>query len=499
MTSFTVMQFVDKLMVGQVGPLEVAAQGNGGVWSFVPIAVGMGIVTVVNTFVSQNFGAGRPEAGPKYAWAMIWLSLLMWVLVLLPMAAIMPLIFEAITSDRVAEPARLIAMETVYARILLIGGAVTLIGRGMHHYFFGLHRPKIIAVSAIVGNTVNVGVNYILIFGAAGLHLPWFGGIDLPGIPGTPALGLTGAALGTVAGTVFEVLIPLAVFLGPKMNAELRTRAQWRPSLRPMRDLWRLGWPAAMQYGNELLCWTLFMTVLVGHFGELHMTAGWIAMTFMHLSLMPAVGFSVAVTSLVGKYIGAGRPDVAVARARLGLAMAVGYMTVCAVLFVVFRHDLAAVFVGGDVTPDAAAEIIRITGVLLICAAVFQTIDAFGIVYSGALRGAGDTVWPGVMTMILSWTFIVGGGGAFVVFWPELESLGPWIGVSVYIIVYGIVMCRRFETGRWRSIRLLDDAATSATIGPGPPAAEADASIRDLAGEIAAEVAAEIEATNPGG
>ena len=53
----------------------------------------------------------------------------------------------------------------------------------------------------------------------------------------------------------------------------------------------------------------------------------------MHLSFMSAVGLSVAVTSLVGKYVGAGRPDLAVSRTRLGLALAVGYMTVCTVTF----------------------------------------------------------------------------------------------------------------------------------------------------------------------
>jgi len=64
MTSFTVMQFVDKIMVSKVGPTEVAAQGNAGTWAFAAIATVIGVVTVVNTFVSQNLGAGKPENGP---------------------------------------------------------------------------------------------------------------------------------------------------------------------------------------------------------------------------------------------------------------------------------------------------------------------------------------------------------------------------------------------------------------------------------------------------
>ena len=70
------------------------------------------------------------------------------------------------------------------------------------------------------------------------------------------------------------------------------------------------------------------------------------------------------------------------------------YMTVCAVIFFVFRYELISYFVAGEgLLPGQAAEIIEAGGKLMICAAVFQTVDAFGITYTGALRGAGDTVW----------------------------------------------------------------------------------------------------------
>lgn len=480
MTSYTVMQFADKLMVGQVGPLEVAAQGNGGIWAFVPIAIAMGFLTVVNTFVSQNLGRGRPENGPKYAWAALWITLVAWLTVLLPMALVLPIIFSAMHDNpAVANSARLVRMESHYGQILLLGAVLTLSSRALHHYFFGLHRPKVATVSAVCGNITNVICNYVLIFGSEGIP-----GWGIPGVPGAPALGLYGAAIGTVCGTAVEVSIPLAIFLGPKMNAELHSRSQWRPSWKPVRDLLRVGWPAAMQYGNEITCWSLFMSVLIGVFGEDHMTAGWIALTYMHLSFMPAVGFSVAATSLVGKYIGAGDPDRAQHRARVGLGVALTYMTTCAAVFFFARHQLVGVFIGGDATPEQAAHIMAIGAKLMICAAVFQTVDALGIVYTGALRGAGDTVWPGVMTMLLSWTFIVLGGWLLIRFAPGLESIGPWIAASAYVIIYGIAMAWRFESGRWRRIRLLDDAehdaAVHAPIGPSAPAGSADASVRDL-------------------
>jgi len=483
MTSYTVMQFVDKLMVGQIGPVELNAQSNGGVWAFVPLAWVMGALTVINTFVSQNLGAKRPEVGPKYAWAGIWISVITWLVVMVPAALCIPLLFNAM-GDHSEDLRR---METGYAQILL-GGSITLLAaRAINHYFFGMHRPKVVTVATICGNVTNVLVNYILIFGAAGFTLLADDGsvrFSLPGIPGTPALGVYGAAVGTVVGTLVEFAIPLAVFLGPKWNRRYHTRAAWRVRFSTFRQVVKLGWPCAIQWGNEIVCWSLFLSVIVATFGEQHMVAGWIALAYMHLAFMPTLGVSTAVASLVGKYIGGGQPDIAVARARLGLGIAVVYMTFCGAMFVLFRHQAVALFVGGDVSPEEANEIIAIGGRIMICAAVFQFFDAFGIVYAGALRGAGDTLWPSAATITFSWSFIVGAGWLLAKYVPQWESVGPWMGAAAFIILFGVTMVWRFESGAWRKIRLLDpavrEAAEHAPAGPSPPASTPDASIRDL-------------------
>jgi MATE family multidrug resistance protein len=410
--------------------------------------------------VSQNLGAGTPRNGPKYAWAAVWVSVVLWIVLMGPWALLLPSLFGVM-----GHSPELVRMETGYGQILLAGSVLLMASRGLHHYFFGMHRPRIVTVSAIAGNFVNIAANYVLIFGHEGLP-----SVGLPGVPGVQPMGLYGAAIGTVIGTVVELAIPAAIFLGSRMNNEFGTRCGWRCGLQPVRELIRIGWSPALQFGNELACWSIFMSVLVGKFGQDDMTAGWAALGWMHLSFMPAVGFSVAVTSLVGKYIGAGKPDVAVARARLGLAQAVGYMTICAVIFYVFRHDLISLFVAGEnLSPERAGKIIEIGGKLMICAAVFQTVDAFGITYTGALRGAGDTVWPGMVTIFYSWVFIVAGGWSVTVLWPELGSVGPWISAAVYIIVFGLTMWWRFESGRWRSIKLLVSEPSQASEGSPEP------------------------------
>ncbi len=476
------MQFTDKLMVGQVGSVELAAQTNGGIWSFCFLSFVLGIVTVVNTYVSQNLGAGTPRNGPKYAWAAFWIGLFMWIVVMVPYGLSLPWFFSHLMpmfagKDGEGHTAELIRMETGFAQILVFGSILLLTSRGVSQFFFGMHRPHIVTLAAIAGNIVNAIGNYLFIFGEKGIP-NW----HIPGIPGLPAHGVYGSAIATVIGTAVELSIPAMIFLGPKLHAELGTRTAWRPSWTTMRDLIKIGWPASIQWGNELFCWAIFMTLLVGSFGPQHMAACAIAFGYMSLSFMPAVGFSVATNSLVGKYIGAKQPDVAVARTKLSLALAMIYMSTCAAIFVIFRHKLVALFTNDQ-------EIIAIGSKLLICTAVFQTADAVGVIYTGALRGAGDTVWPGIITFVFSWVFIVGGGGLITWRFPELKSVGPWLASAVYIILYGVTMWRRFASGKWRSIKLLntpaEHAAASAPIMPGPPVTDEMGAVDDLAPAIA--------------
>lgn len=445
MSSYTVMQFVDSLMVSQLGGLELAAQGNGGVWAWTAMAFLYGVITLVNTFVSQCVGRGEPKRAAGYAWCGVWFAVISWGLLLLPMAVWgLPMAFEAMGHDRA-----LIELETAYGRVLLFGAAVNLAGKAITNFFFGIGRPKVITASAIAGNIVNVICNYVLIYGDAGLPA-----LGLPGVPGVSPMGVQGAAIATVIGTCVECAIPAFVFLGPQIAREYGTRSAWRIDVGGIRDLLRVGWPASFQQGNEMLCWAIFMTALVGRFGTEHLAAGWIVLRYMHLSFMPAVGFSVATTTLVGQFIGAREPDLAAKAAHTSLWMGIVYMSIWGALMLLLREPMMRIFLGGGGSEGDADRIVAIGSSVMILAAVFQAFDGLGIVYFGALRGAGDTLWPGLLTAVLSWTLIVGGGWGFVVAFPEWGSWGPWAGTTLYILALGAALAWRFERGAWRTMQL---------------------------------------------
>jgi len=435
MTSYTLMQFVDKWMVSRISPdpIYVGAQGNGGLAAFVPIAVVMGFLTIVNTYVSQNLGAGKPERGAAYAWNGLWIALGGAVL-LVPYGFALPSLFEAL-----GHSAERVALEAGYGRILVFGAFLTMASRGVAQYFYGIHKPSVILVASLAGNLVNLVLNYGLIYGNLGM----------------PKWGIEGAAVATVVGTGVEFLIPMWSFLFP-MHRKFGTRSGWKPSWSHISDIARLGWPGAVMFGNEMVCWAIFMVKLVGGFGEKHSTAGWIAHQYMSLSFMPTVGISIAITATVGKCMGMGRPDLAAQRAKLGVALACIYMSVCAIVFVVFREPLVRLFIREGTPPEDAELLVRLGSGFLIATAAFQFFDGLAMSLSGALRGAGDTRWVGVATILLSWGVIVGGGHFVVWKFPQWGSTGPWMAAAAYIILLSLVILARFWGGKWKTLRLID-------------------------------------------
>ncbi|MFT3683827.1 MAG: MATE family efflux transporter [Phycisphaerales bacterium] len=159
---------------------------------------------------------------------------------------------------------------------------------------------------------------------------------------------------------------------------------------------------------------------------------------------------------------GAGRPDLAKQRAWLGIRCAMVYMGVCAVLMLALRHQMAWLFIEHGTSEKDAATIVAVAGDIMIVAAIFQVFDGLGIVIVGVLRGAGDTLWPGVVTVVLSWACIVGCGFAMVELAPGLGAVGPWIGAGIYIVLLGLFLGTRFFSGKWATRKLLGESAAVA-------------------------------------
>ena len=426
MASYTLMQFIDTWILAHAGGGVAAptAASNAGILSFAVISFGMGVLFVVNTLVSQSFGRKDYPACGQFLWQGIWFSVVFWLL-LLPLLFVLPNVFHWVKH----EPA-LAHLEGIYLQIVLGASILKLVTTVLEQFFLGVNRPGAVAIATFGGVAINAAAAWILIMGRLGLH----------------PMGVTGSAIAQNIGVGVEGLIVL-LFLSSATLRKTYGLGSWRLNPAQMWTLIKVGVPSGVQIVADILAWSVFMMWVMGVFHTEAMAANVFVFRYMSVSFMPAYGISVAVTALVGRYIGMGRPDIAAARANLGFAVAGLYMLACGALFFLFRRTLMMLF-----TDDPAVLIIGQR--LLIFAAVYQLFDAMYIIYNGALRGAGDTLMPAIATAVLCWGMTIFGGYAIARTWPQLGPTGPWLAATAYGITLGAFIWLRFARGKWKSIDL---------------------------------------------
>jgi MATE family multidrug resistance protein len=426
MASYTVMQFLDTWMLKHVGDGITAptAVANSGILAFSVISFGMGVLWVVNTLVSQSFGRRDYAACGQFMWQGVWFSVLFSL-------AVLPLIPLALPMfQRLGHEPLLADAEAKYLGILVSLAVVKLIGTAVSQFLLAIDRARLVMVASVTGVLANALAAWVLIFGKFGFQ---------------PS-GVIGAAWAQNIGVTVETLIVVAFALRPVIRAQFNV-LDFALRRAPMRTLLKVGIPSGVQVVADVLAWGAWGNGVMALFGTKGMAANNFVFRYMSVSFMPAFGISTAVTALVGRYIGRGRPDIAMQRAHLGFKLALAYMLTCGAIFLVFRRPLIGVFANDP-------EVLRMGATLLVFAAVYQLFDALYITYYGALRGAGDTLIPAIATATLCWSITVGGGYAIARFAPQLGPAGPWILATAYGVILGAFMFRRFVRGGWRRISL---------------------------------------------
>ena len=441
--SFTIMQFVDRFMVSRLGKDALAAILPAGFVSFLPGGFAIGALASLNTFVSQGLGRGENKSCANYYWQALYMGFAYFVLVVVVMWPAAPWIFKMM-----GQPAEIIGMEVIYLRILLYAHILAVINWSSSQFFMGIHRPIITMCASLSGQVVNVIANYILIFGKLGL----------------PAMGIAGAGWGTFIGIGVAAGINIMVYLGRGINTTYKSRRALNIDFDKMIDLLKVGLPAGFGLMVNVALWGVLLAGLVGRFGTEALAATSAVLAFTSLSVMPVVGIGTALTAAVGKTIGQGRKDLAMKQTNVCLRVSLVYMGLVGLCFFVFRHELM-VFWTTD--PERDRAVIKAGANILICAAVYQIFHAARTIYSGALRGAGDTVWLAIVSGAGAVLILGMGGAIMTVFFPSLGALGPWMAAALSIISVGLANRWRFKSRRWMEIDLFTRGAAGVPIRNG--------------------------------
>jgi MATE family multidrug resistance protein len=429
MASYTVMQFIDTWMLAKaLGPMAPAAASNAGSLSFAFIGFGIGVIIVVNTLVSQNYGQKNYAHCGRYLWQGVWVAIAYSIL-LLPLIPLISWMF--VMFGHVPEMA---AIEQIYVRFILWFAVFKLVQSAFSNFMLATNRPRWVMISSVIAVTVNAIAAYIMVFGKLGVR----------------PMGIYGAAAAQVIGGFVEMATLAYFALRNRADVEKFQALDWRPRLHELRTLVHVGVGSGIQFIVEIAAWSIFMNWVMGALGPHEMEAMAFMLRYLIVSFLPALGISAAVTALVGRYIGMKRPDLAMHRAHLGFKVTLVYFAFCGVIYFTWRRELIELF-----TTDPT--IVHLGAILLIFTAFYQVFDGMFIVYSGALRGAGDTFVPAVVTGVLCWGIFVFGGYAMARLFPQWSVIGPWSTGSLYGVALGLFMLIRFQRGKWRSIHLEEE------------------------------------------
>lgn len=430
--SMTIMHFVDRMFLSWYSHKALAAATPAGITSFTIVCFFMGVSQYTTTIVAQYFGADESATCGIATWQGVFFSLASYAVILM-FIPLGPMIFRW-----GGHSAEIVDLEVRYFSILMLGGGLIPLQSALAGFFTGRGDTKTTMVAHTIGNGVNGVLDYGLIFGNWGL----------------PEMGLTGAALATVLASTVPVIILTILFLGRENNRRFATR-RVRLNIPVFKKLLRYGVPAGLQFFLEISCFTFFV-IIVGRLGDIELAVTNIVLTIDMLAFMPVIGISIATSTLVGQSMGRKDPDVAEKTTYSALMMALAYMGVMAMIFVLFPRPLLTIFkTRGKEVQDFSA-ILHYGRYLLIMVAIYTVFDALGIVFSAGLKGAGDTRFVMWTAVIAGWTFFVPPVYLTVsVFHGGL--IVAWVWATLYIVLLGLVYYWRFRRGKWKTIDMIDE------------------------------------------
>jgi MATE family multidrug resistance protein len=267
-------------------------------------------------------------------------------------------------------------------------------------------------------------------------------------------MGIFGAGLATSIAAAVQAAILIGLFLSGEFARDYHSRRLWRLDGHRMGRLFHVGWPAGVSWTLDVGTWGIFIAVIVGSLGKIALAASNMVGQILHMSFMPTVGLGIATTVLVGQNIGRGDLVTARARGRTALLLGMGYMFLMGVMFFLLREQLIGLFLGRPETAQEVAthlQIVALGARIMILAAVFQVFDAMGIVASSALKGAGDTRFPALVTVIYGFALFLPVCYVLTVV-MGLGAVGAWGGATVYICALGLTLVGRWRSRAWESI-----------------------------------------------
>ncbi|MGI6666987.1 MAG: MATE family efflux transporter [Bacillota bacterium] len=406
-------------MVGHLSATAISAVGLTNRATMVAWALFQAVSTGTTVLVAQSVGSGRRDRARAVASQ----ALLFGTSSVMALALVFAILGSKVLSIFRPE-ASLLATATGYLRIVVLGmpavGIMTASGATMR----GAGNTRTPMLIAVFVNLVNLAGNSVLIYGKLGF----------------PAMGITGSAISTVTAQWIGAALALMATMGRNSPLGVAWRGPWRFSRRELGQMLEIGLPAT----GESLFWqaaALILTLFITGFGTEALAAHQLGVQAESLSYMPTAGFGIAATALVGQAIGAGNPRLA-RRVTRELGMLVALITAFTTGLLLFLPKQIL----GLLTNDS--HVVALGAIYLRLMGTAQIPQQLSGVFTGALRGSGDTRTPMYIAAIGLWGVRL--PLAYILAFPlNMGIAGIWTGMTLDLFVRFTLTAIRYRRIPW--------------------------------------------------
>ncbi len=405
----------DNIMVGSLGAAPLAAISLSNAIYFVFVIVGFGISFGLPPLISEAHAAGQEKRISQFFKHSFVVNLNFAFISVCVLLLLVPVLSMLGQDESVVELAKPYLILSAWAMIPIM------IFQTFRTYADGMSETYPAMIAILIGNVINIGLNYVLIFGKFGFE----------------ARGVVGAAYGTLISRIVMVIVILLLLY--------RWKALWKPILECnfmvysktiFARLLSLSIPTSLQMFFEMATFS-GAAIMMGLISKEAQAAHQIAINLAAITFLICTGLAMSATIRVGNQ--RGLKD-GVALRRVGYSAVIQiifFMAIAAVIFIVFRNILPTLYIGDS-------TVIEIAAMLIVMAAIFQIPDGIQVTVLGALRGLQDVKVPTIITFFAY--FVVGIPLCYVfAFVLDFGPMGIWIGLVVSLTVSAALLMWRFN------------------------------------------------------
>jgi MATE family multidrug resistance protein len=414
------MMTSDLALLGRLGDHVVAAAALGHTVCFAVFVLGMGLVSAVAPLAAQAFGARDPRMVRRALRVGLWAATLLGI----PLSLVQLYGEEILIALGQTEEAASLATRYLYGLAWCLIPAWWFIA--LRGFMGAVNRPEPGLWITLVAIPLNAALAYALIYGEFGL----------------PRLDLLGAGIATTIVNIGMCVAAIWVCYALRPFRKFQVMGRfWRPDWPLFRELTVVGAPIS---GTFLLEYGIFAAagLMMGWISTTALAAHQIALQIASIMFMVPFGISMAATVRVGHAVG--RRDSAGTRSAgfVAIWLGIGFMFAMTILVIATRDMLPVVFLGSITSENSQTAALAAT--LLVVGASFFICDGLQSIAAGALRGLNDTRVPLLFSFICFWAigFTACYGLGFTLNWG---ALGVWIGLSLSVIIYALMLVTRFH------------------------------------------------------